>query len=281
MTSRWNTLCPLTKSVPHSRIWPDDTRNCALCGKSNPYPPTPQAPSASHTVIVLDDSPARVGTGALSNRTKSIATNNFPSLQHQEARIHRNSSIAKTRKEETSGHQHAGSIIHSRRQNISGIASERYQLEVQVIIARFEKHNGRTIWLSSACQATTKERISLVNTRVNRSPTGDLLPSFLDLLIEEIDENRIVKAADNPYLATAWSPSSGPTKTSRKQLLLTRDIKQCLEMFDLTGKNCWKIFIIIEEEILKDEGFESPKPKAKKVIKIKSEFESLLLKVQN
>ncbi len=103
----------------------------------------------------------------------------------------------------------------------------------------------------------------------------------MDLLIEEIDENRIVKAADNPYLATAWSPSSGPTKTSRKQLLLTRDIKQCLEMFDLTGKNCWKIFIIIEEEILKDEGFESPKPKAKKVIKIKSEFESLLLKVQN
>ena len=47
-------------------------------------------------------------------------------------------------------------------------------------------------------------------------------------------------------------------------------------MFDLTGKNCWKIFIIIEEEILKDEGFESPKPKAKEVIKIKSKFESLL-----
>ena len=52
-------------------------------------------------------------------------------------------------------------------------------------------------------------------------------------------------------------------------------------MFDLTSKNCWKIFIIIEEEILKDEGFESPKLKAKKVIKIKSEFEFLLLKVQN
>ena len=70
-------LCPLTKSVPHSRIWPDDTRNCALCGESNSYPPTPQVPSASYTVIVLNDSPACVGTGALSNGIKSIATDNF------------------------------------------------------------------------------------------------------------------------------------------------------------------------------------------------------------
>ena len=46
-------------------------------------------------------------------------------------------------------------------------------------------------------------------------------------------------------------------------------------MFDLTGKNYWKIFIIIEK-ILKDEEFESSKPKVKKVIKIKSKFESLL-----
>jgi len=276
MAARWNTLCAQTKNVPHYRIWPDDIRNCTLCGELNPYLRTPQtparAPSASRTVVVIDDSPSRVG--ALSNGTNNIFSssgNNFPSLQSQEARIHRNDSIASTRREDALGRQHAGSVAHSRRQEASGIISERYQLEVQVIIARYERLNGRIVWLSSECEARTKERISLVNQRVNRTSTGDQIPSFLELLMEEIDENQIVKEAANPYLASAWAPATGPTKASQKQLRQIRDIKQCLEMFDSTGKGCWKIFIIIEEEISDDDNFVTPKPKAKKVAKVKTE----------
>jgi hypothetical protein len=89
--------------------------------------------------------------------------------------------------------------------------------------------------------------------------------------MEEIDENRIVKEAANPYLASAWAPATGPTKASQKQLRQTRDIKQCLEMFDSTGKGPWKVFVIIEEEILNDDNFVTPKTKAKKVAKIKME----------
>jgi hypothetical protein len=104
-----------------------------------------RAPSTSRTVIVLDDSPVRVG--ALSNGTSSVTTSssasNFCSLQSQEARIHRNDSITSTQREDALGRQHAGSVAHSRCLEASGIASERYQLEVQVIFARFEKVNGR------------------------------------------------------------------------------------------------------------------------------------------
>ena len=58
----------------------------------------------------------------------------------------------------------------------------------------------------------------------------------MELLTEEIDENQTVKDAVDPYLATAWVAATGPTKASRKQLLLTRDIKQCLKIFNSTGK---------------------------------------------
>ena len=45
-------------------------------------------------------------------------------------------------------------------------------------------------------------------------------------------------------------------------------------MFDSAGKGCWKIFIIIEEEVTNDDAFATPKlkPKAKKAAaKVKKE----------
>jgi hypothetical protein len=168
MALRWTTLCSITDHVPYHRIWGEetDTRTCRLCGEPNPVAPHVPArtPSSSRTVVVLDDSPARLG--ALSNET-----NNFPSLGGQEAQIHRNNSITTTQRENTVGRQNTGSIIHSRRPE--GIASEKYHIEVQVIFAHYEKKLGRITWLVTESYAGTKERIPIINQRVNRIPNGD------------------------------------------------------------------------------------------------------------
>ena len=43
-------------------------------------------------------------------------------------------------------------------------------------------------------------------------------------------------------------------------------------MFDSTGKGCWKIFIIIKEEVTNNNAFTTLKPKAKKAAaKVKKE----------